>query len=169
MRSLIKNGYPFFIYVFLLHTFFLSLFGIRLFGFRFFANQTSSMKPVINPGDLMVVHKEDQYSYLPGDIITFYSWETGKETVITHRVHRIGGNVYITKGDANAAIDAEPVRPRLIVGRVIFSFPLLGNYILLSKTPLGLGLTVFLPAILILINELKIIIFTLSKAKRKPV
>lgn len=165
IQKIADKLYPWVLCVFFLHICFVSLFGVKLFGFRFFANQTSSMKPAIKPGDLLIVFKENQYAYLPGDIITFSSWENRKESIITHRIVRIGGNVYVTKGDANEAIDSQPALPRLIIGRVLFSAPFLGNYILISKTPVGLALSVFLPALLIITKELIVICSLLTRKK----
>lgn len=115
---------------------------------------STSMVPVLNVGDLVVI--EGKKSYEPGDIIVFRGWE---ERPIIHRVvakyengnvtkmngwneltvHDIeqkaeaygGGVFYVTRGDANPSCDQcaagrPPVRAGQIHGRTIFAIPYLG-------------------------------------------
>jgi signal peptidase len=111
------------------------------------------MRPTIKKGSLVFTVK--QKYYFPGDIITFYDRTSGRELIITHRIYRIGGNVYLTKGDANIAIDKKPVLPRLIIGRVFLIIPFLGYFVSIIKNPIGTIFFILLPAIMIIANELK--------------
>ncbi len=125
-------------------------------GIRIFTNKSYSMSPTITPSDVIVVMKQYPYSYDKGDIITFYSYARGKNRpmIITHRIYRLGGNVYITKGDTNLAIDKEYVRPRLIIGKVVVIIPYLGIYLSALKNKLLEPFLIPLPALYIILIEL---------------
>ena len=65
-----------------------------------------------------------------GDAITFQE-RSGDPTVVTHRIVSIafagdGTRQFITQGDANGAVDPEPVREVQVRGRVWYSVPLVG-------------------------------------------
>ncbi len=115
------------------------------------------MNPTINTGSLLVVKKS--YEYDVGNIISYYAKINGKEEIVTHRIFRIGGNIYLTKGDANQAIDEQKVIPRLIIGKVILIIPYLGYPIGFAKTPVGTWLLIIFPAILIIFTEILVIVF----------
>ncbi len=93
---------------------------------------TSSMEPGLPPGTLVIVKPTDPADIRIGTVIT-YQLESGESTVVTHRVIEIQGpNLpgaepgFITKGDANAAPDAEPVMAVQVRGSVWYSVPLIG-------------------------------------------
>lgn len=111
------------------------------------------MLPSINRGSLSIVEKRPSTSYDIGDIISFYAQINNREEIITHRVYALGGNVYITKGDNNEAIDAETVRPRMIIGRVIVNIPYLGYWATFLKSGLGNVMFVIIPAIVFIMFE----------------
>lgn len=121
---------------------------------RFFTTRTNSMDPVIDVGSLVMVKKLPEYSYNIGDIISFYAEDKGKEIIVTHRIVQIGGNVYVTKGDANEAIDTFIVRPRLIIGKVVAVIPIFGYLLNFSKTIPGTIITIFIPLFFIITAEL---------------
>ena len=65
----------------------------------------------------------------------------------THRIIRIEGGKYYTKGDANASEDTAPVSSEQIVGEVVAVVPGIGLFFEWPKTPEGLtfaGITVAL-------------------------
>ena len=91
---------------------------------------TGSMVPAYSPGTLVVVTPTDAADINLGDVIT-YQLESGKPTVVTHRVVAVGAAadgepLFITRGDANDADDPEPVRPVQIVGKLWYSVPYIG-------------------------------------------
>ncbi len=93
---------------------------------------TSSMEPGLPPGTLVIVKPTDPADIRIGTVIT-YQLESGEPTVVTHRVIEIQGpNLpgaepgFITKGDANAAPDAEPEMAVQVRGSVWYSVPLIG-------------------------------------------
>lgn len=92
---------------------------------------TGSMEPTYPPGTLVVVKSVDPEEIHAGEVVTF-QLESGESAVATHRVvevsHELDGDVlFRTKGDANDAVDAEPVRPAQLKGRVWYSVPYLGH------------------------------------------
>lgn len=142
------------------------LFSTGVFGrIRMFTHFSDSMLPTINNGSITVVQKQRSSSYDTGDIITFYSLINGKEDIVTHRVYKVGGNVYLTKGDNNNAIDKEPVIPRLIIGKVILIIPYIGYWITILKTIPGAFAFIIIPGIVIVYSELANIFFLTSTIK----
>jgi signal peptidase I len=102
----------------------------RLAGAHPYAIETGSMTPTLPAGTLVVVKAAQAGDIGIGAVIT-YQVESGKPTVVTHRVVAQGvdgrGNfVYWTKGDANSAVDATPVRPVQVRGKLWYSVPYVG-------------------------------------------
>ena len=113
-----------------------------VFGYGSALIVTGSMEPAIMPGDMVVIHEQDDYE--PGDIVTYH----GNNSPITHRILERTPNGYITQGDANNKDDGEIEKSR-IVGRVVRTIPGVGNVILFFQSP---------PGILILVAGLFVII-----------
>jgi len=101
-------------------------FSVGALGFRPVAVVSGSMSPTIDVGDLAVVREVSAESIKEGDIIMY---RHGNDTMI-HRVieerQADGMTMFITKGDANASPDLEPVHLSQIEGRVNFCIPKLG-------------------------------------------
>lgn len=110
------------------------------------------MQPLISNNSLTVVKPFNYYDV--GDVVSYYQRVDGQETIVTHRIAQIAGNVYVTKGDYNEAIDSEVVRSRLVIGKVVLIIPWLGLFFSLVKHPLGTGLFILLPAIAIILSEI---------------
>jgi signal peptidase len=92
---------------------------------------TQSMEPTLPPGTLVVVRPVAPADVRIGDVVT-YQLESGRPEVVTHRVVAIdsssdGTRRFVFRGDANDAVDAEPVIPAQIRGEVWYSLPLLGT------------------------------------------
>lgn len=99
-------------------------------GWRLYIVYGGSMMPTFPPGTLAVVAPPGD-RVRPGDIIVFRDGAT----VTIHRVvgraeapgrDGIGGDAWITRGDANPVDDARPVAPEDILGRVSIGIPWLG-------------------------------------------
>lgn len=121
------------------------------------------MNSIIDTGSIVMVRKLDAYQ--AGDVISYYVQNEGKEEIVTHRIIREGGNVYVTKGDANQVVDREVVRPGLVIGKAILIIPYLGYYTSFAKGSVGLWLVIILPAVVIVAAELYKIYFELKKNK----
>ena len=84
---------------------------------------------------------------------SLYAKINNKEEIVTHRIYRIGGNVYLTKGDNNAAIDEYKILPRLIIGQVVAIIPNLGYIFSFAKSPIGVILVIIFPAVCFILCE----------------
>jgi len=146
-----KRIYYFFLFIYFFIGLFVIILSLNIDSFRFLTIKSNSMRPTLSAGSLVLIKKQNDYQ--PGDIISFYAQNNGKEEIITHRLIKIGGNVYITRGDSNLAIDPY-VRPRLIIGKVIFSLPYLGFIYILAKTPPGIFILIIFPAMFFVVVEI---------------
>ena len=137
-------------------------------SFRVLRVMSGSMEPAIHVGSVVFVQKVNPETLRKGDVITFASADDPTIS-ITHRLAEIensGGNtVFKTKGDANSIEDSTEISSSQIKGKVLFSLPFLGYLSVWIKQPLGFGLLVILPAILIIISE----IFSIKKSIEKEV
>lgn len=119
--------------------------------------QTGSMVPVLNMGDLVSVTKVSADDLRPGDIITFINPANSKQT-ITHRIVEVpaldNGQKFVTRGDANPVND-QPIEAKSIIGKVGSSIPKVGYAVDVVRQPLGLALVIYIPALFIIIGELK--------------
>jgi signal peptidase len=103
----------------------------RIAGGTPYSVLTGSMQPELPPGTLVVVRPTVIDEIAIGDVIT-YQLESGKRTVVTHRVVGIGvdvegDRVLQTQGDANEKFDPNPVREVQIKGELWYSVPQLGR------------------------------------------
>jgi signal peptidase len=129
---------------------------------------SGSMEPTLKVGSVVFVQKVNPETLKKGDIITFASTDDPAIT-ITHRLaatEKIGSKtIFKTKGDANSIGDTAEIYATQIKGRVIFSLPYLGYFSVWIKRPLGFGLMIIFPAILIILSE----IFSIKKSIEKEV
>lgn len=132
--------------------FFLAARVLPNFKYGIFMIQSGSMEPKIKTGDVVIDKKTDEYK--EKDIITFRQGQK----IITHRIIQVmdrGGEVlYETKGDANDGKDLALVRKNEVLGKVIFSIPILGYIMLFAKTKLGIFLLIIIPALWIIGQEI---------------
>ena len=127
-------------------------------GWRALSVQTGSMRPAVRPGDLVFVKHVPASDLRVGDVITYASKSNARQT-ITHRIVDIQGESkalkqITTKGDANELPDA-PISEQQIVGKVARTAPLLGRLLDTLRTPLGLLILVYVPALGVVWGELK--------------
>ena len=88
------------------------------FNYATFAVKGDSMRPTIEPGDLLIIHKEKDYK--EGDIITFVN---DQKQIVTHRIKEITPEKeYITQGDNNKFEDTESISDQNIYGKVVHDF-----------------------------------------------
>jgi len=129
-------------------------------GIKLYTVQSGSMEPTISTGSVILSKASDNYQV--GDIITFKALKdklvNNPQYITTHRIYEIKtdntGESYITKGDANNSPDIEPTSKDLILGKTLFSLPLLGYLIVFAKTREGLLFLIIIPSIVIIISEL---------------
>lgn len=110
-------------------------------GFASFIVVSGSMEPTITRGSIVYVQEQDSYS--PGDVITFYHGEE----IITHRTVARVEDEYITRGDANEDADDWRISESQIIGEVLFFVPLYGFLLKMANTPIGYVITIFIPGL----------------------
>lgn len=112
-----------------------------IFGYSYLQVDSGSMSPTIHTGDAILIRKDNTYA--PQDIITFYQ----DDLYITHRIQKLEGNTFITKGDANNAADPRQVSYHEIYGKVVWTIPKGGIVLNALHDPLiitGIGCSGFL-------------------------
>lgn len=96
----------------------------NLFGIQMYNVVTGSMEPQIPVGSLIGVRYEEPSMLEPEQVITFIH----RDSIVTHRVvlNDVSNRELITKGDANAQEDMEPVPYKDVIGRMCFHIPIIG-------------------------------------------
>ena len=139
-----------------------------LLGFSFEPLLGGSMEPTIHTGALIAIGKTGPEEILVGDIIGFKV--EGMDTPVCHRVIEIvdteEGVGFRTKGDASESPDTWVVKPENLIGKVAFHLSWVGYVAKFVKTPYGFGLLLGLPALIIIVMELRSI-FWPKHTKRK--
>ena len=113
--------------------------NIELFGYKAYVVLTGSMKPTINPNDIVIVKKTSKDNIKENDIITF---SKGSTTTVTHRIIEIveqdGETLYRTKGDNNNSEDVDLVKYNDIEGVYKYKLNKIGAIITGSLTGTGM-------------------------------
>ena len=126
------------------------LVGVRFIGFSPYTVLSGSMRPAYQVGSVIYVTKVDADELKVKDPLT-YSIEG---TVVTHRIIEIGnddkGLYFITQGDANNDPDPK-VYPEQIIGKPVFTIPLLGYLSNFIQNPPGTYIAIAFCAALIII------------------
>jgi signal peptidase len=110
----------------------LALLGLKLAGWQTLTVLTGSMRPLIAPGQAIVVSPMPASEIAPGQVITFRRPQsTG---TVTHRVQRVAplpdGRLSVTtKGDANPVGETWQIAATGRVGRHRASLPAIGGAI----------------------------------------
>ena len=133
----------------------------KLFGYQIYNVLTQSMEPAMPVGSAIYVKRCDPQALRQGEIITYrLSEATG--LVQTHRVveNDTQARQLITKGDANALPDVDPVSYERVVGKVVMCIPVLGTVSEMLHS--GPGVTAC-----VAIFALAIILWTLADKTKK--
>lgn len=124
----------------------IGLYAPHYAGIEQYAVDNVSMEPSISVGSMVYTAQTEPSTLETGDIIVF----TGKSggSPVAHRIveNRIADGVVITKGDANAQNDPDPVAYSDILGKKVLSVPMLGYLAAPMDTIMGkvaMGLVVF--------------------------
>lgn len=97
-----------------------------IFGYKPLVVLTGSMEPTFKTGSIIYYKHASREQIKEGDIITFKFGDS----VVSHRVHKIEGNLYETKGDANNTVDAQKTEYNNILGKDLqMCIPYLGFYV----------------------------------------
>jgi signal peptidase len=123
-----------------------------------------SMQPAINIGDIAIIKRVDPSQIHVGDMLTFHQ----SRQIVTHRVVEVLPNGdFITKGDANNAPDTEPVPKSNVIGKVVFIVRYVGYVLYYAGTFWGLVFLVWIPAIALIVMEVRSILKARAKELRK--
>lgn len=110
----------------------------RLAGYQIYHVISGSMEPAIHIESVVYVKDVAPADIQKKDVIAFHS-VLGEEAIITHRVvsnNRVAGEI-VTKGDANAKEDMEPVPYENVLGKVALTVPVLGKILATIATIQG--------------------------------
>ncbi|MBU4077170.1 MAG: signal peptidase I [Euryarchaeota archaeon] len=130
---------------------------------------SSSMVPVMQVGDVIVVREINPEDVKVRDIIAFKDPGGKPNTLVTHRVKDIfrGESLsFQTKGDAVEDQDSFIVTAEDVVGGTVFVIPYIGYYIKSSKKPFAFLIFTIIPAIILIADELKKITRTPASSHR---
>lgn len=126
-------------------------------GQRPYTVLSGSMEPAIGTGDIVVVARITPPEARVGDVVTF-SDPKSSGRLITHRVRsarRRGRQMdFVTKGDANNAVERWRVPADGVISRVRYRVPEVGRLALLTRTRGGLAVFVLVPLLLLAVHEL---------------
>ncbi|MGH7241519.1 MAG: signal peptidase I [Candidatus Saccharimonadales bacterium] len=117
--------------------------------------QSGSMAPTIRKGDAVFVRPVNSADLRVGDVVSYRS-PRNQTTIITHRIVRVEAvwRLLITKGDNAQQLD-DPVPTSAVIGKVTLRVAYLGYVATFLRSPLGLATTVYAPALLIVVLEMR--------------
>lgn len=98
--------------------------------------QGKSMLPTILPGSLVISKQAPEYHI--GDIVAYEQKEGSLSKVIVHRIIDVTDRGFIIKGDNNPSKDVGYPTEDVILGKVMFSTPYVGDIIGMFKNPIVL-------------------------------
>lgn len=121
-------------------------------GGQFLVVQGGSMLPALRPGDLVVVRPCAVGSLRRGDVVNYRP--SSRSGSVTHRIVGANGTGapprLVTKGDANAQPDTVACGASNVRGKVVAVVPKVGMAARFLRTPVGFGVGVVLPSVLLL-------------------
>ena len=106
----------------------------RVMGMQSYAIISGSMEPAYPTGSLVYAEPAEGAALQAGDVAAFWR----DQDVIVHRVREnvSAEGELVTKGDANDEVDIRPVPYQNVLGRVVFSVPYVGYFLIaLGSTP----------------------------------
>lgn len=119
---------------------------------------SGSMEPQVKAGSVVLVKPVPAEKVKAGDIIAFSSPINSQQTIV-HRVISVeekqNAEVFITKGDNNNVADRWEVPSDLLRGVMIFNIPYLGHPASFMRTPKGFIIFIGLPALLLMIMQIR--------------
>lgn len=132
---------------------------------------SGSMHPYMRVGDMVIVESIEAEDLVVGDALTFLlPGSEDEEVLVTHRIVSIeeSDSLYFqTKGDANEDIDEFSVPAENVVGEVTFVLPFTGYLPEASKSSSLFFVFVTVPAILLIVGEIRNIIRYSNPAKAR--
>lgn len=127
---------------------------VRTQNLQIMSVQTGSMRPAIDPGDLVAVSSVSEDDLALGDVVTFA--RSGQSKTTTHRIVGIdqSSGTVTTQGDDNPVPD-QPIIVSDVIGKVKHTVPFGGYVVNFIRQPIGLLSVIYLPALAVVISEIK--------------
>ena len=129
---------------------------------------TGSMTPTIDPGDAIVLEEASSDEIDVGDAITYGT----SEGLVTHRVVAVrtidGETWFQTKGDANEFPDPDLTPAAAVEGRVRWTVPRIGSWMVTALSRWGTVVLMGIPALLLFVQEAMTLRSTWRRPARRP-
>ena len=119
-----------------------------LIKFKSYVILSDSMKPAMDPGDVIFIKKINVDNLKVGDIITFQK----EEFIATHRIIKFEDKSIITQGDNNNLAD-DPLTKENVIGKYIFKVPKIGYFYSFVRSPIGI-IVISIIIVIIIIYEI---------------
>lgn len=111
--------------VYFLIIIYLLIFVPSIWGYKPLVVISGSMEPTLTVGGILYYHEKNIEDFNTNDILVYEL----NDHIISHRVHDITENGFITKGDANNSYDSLLVNEEQILGEgTNWSIPYIGYY-----------------------------------------
>lgn len=129
---------------------------------------SGSMRPLLQPGDMVVAVERDPLGIKAGDVITFRDLDG---VIVTHRVASVefkdGSSVFTTRGDANNMDDLNQVSESQLLGVMLIKIPYGGYISNFIKSPPGIIMLAAVFIVLLIIGKIRNILSKASQDKNK--
>lgn len=139
-----------------------------IMGYKIMTVLSGSMRPVLEPGDMIVAKEVDAKDIQIEDVITY---KINESTLVTHRVtekiEEDGRIMFKTKGDANNTKDSYLILPDQLVGVLVFNIPKGGYFANFIRSPLGFATLIILPILYLLVGEVKTILSRVDEGEQR--
>ena len=140
----------------------------KLTGMKVYGILSDSMLPEYSVGGVVYVKPCDTATLQLGDVIT-YTLGSDTDRVMTHRIVEIGTDgEFWTKGDNNNSIDANPVNPSRVVGKVVFHLPYLSAVAAFLDSTVGIICTIILFLVAVMLWMLADIVKRSKRSLLRP-
>ena len=140
-----------------------------IFTYKAFIVLSDSMsKTDFDAGDLILVKEVDTSTLKEGDIIAYTSQNIESYgEVITHKIRSITDDGFITYGTSTNTDDETIVKKEYVLGKYSFHIPKAGKFFMFLKTVPGYITCIFVPFLLLILNESVNCINLFKKYKRQ--
>lgn len=137
-----------------------------ILGYKPMSVLSGSMRPSLEPGDMIVVKEIKPEDVNKGDVITF---RMDSDSLVTHRVVEVlnqGKEIkFRTRGDANNTDDSNLVSSKQLIGILAFNIPKGGYIANFIRSPFGFIFLILIPIIYLIASELKKTLSELKNSK----
>ncbi|MDQ8046178.1 MAG: signal peptidase I [Solirubrobacteraceae bacterium] len=127
-------------------------------GWRPYTVLTGSMRPGIQPGDVVMDRPIRITQAHVGQVVTF-SDPTRHGELVTHRIrsiaHAAGMTTVETRGDANTTSEHWTIATKDRVGLVVYRLPKIGKVAVLVRSRVGILLVIVVPVLLLGVGLLR--------------